>query len=609
MTDDPRRSVRSAIDGAGRAFQVIDGGRPPPGDAPTDDDACPVAALGHLDGTFYFLDVRGQKRSLTARALGSRHELVSLFLGDDAWLRRRFPKRVAQKEIVDGEQRDVERVVDFRINAASAWLQAQCADAGLFGTHVALRAPGVWSGPDGLPVVHLGDAVLASGVLHPAGYRLGGQIWAAAAPQPRPSTPCPAQVGRDLQEAIKALWNFRDPGSEIAVLGLLGTAYYGQAADWRPAGFLLGGVGSGKSSLHRVMRACCPMRHETNDTTKAGIEQAVDGRAMPIFIDEASDREDQRGARMLLDLVLTASGAEGTHGYRGGADGKVRKIELAGAVIMASVAPPVMQPQHQGRFTLIELQPPVEGEDYADEHKALAARMRALGPSLWGRALASFERYQAARRMFRIALGVRGCAPREMDQLGSLLAGWWMLTEEGVPDDRAAREGVSALDCFVRLRDDVREDDAPRRMMRYLLGSTVQIDRSTDREQVGQLIETVLRLDGRIEPESCRRVLAIYGIRVIRADEAPDRRGRPAPRAASGFGVWFSLGAPELGRLFAGSAFEGDRWKYEMRRLESARQAKSVRIGTIATVSIWVSAEELGFCVSEFGPDGGEPAG
>ncbi len=46
----------------------------------------------------HFLDVRGQHRSLTARQLGARHDLLNLFGGEGyGWLRAQLPKKVPVK--------------------------------------------------------------------------------------------------------------------------------------------------------------------------------------------------------------------------------------------------------------------------------------------------------------------------------------------------------------------------------------------------------------------------------------------------------------------------------------------------------------------------------
>jgi hypothetical protein len=137
-------------------------------------------------------------------------------------------------------------------------------------------------------------------------------------------------------------------------------------------------------------------------------------------------------------------------------------------------------------------------------------------------------------------------------------------------------------------------------MVRHLVSSMVQLSRSTDRMQVGALITRVLETPSVIESEVsvhlARTVLANHGMRVIRANEMKDQRGRDAPRAAHGNGVWFAPGAVELRKLFAGTSWEGDRWIFDLKRLESARQPNlKIRIGSLIGRAVWVSAEELGF--------------
>lgn len=614
MSDDATKTIRGAIEGAGRAFQVVEGGKrggnEPPGQEVSDDRLpCPITCLGHLDGSFHFLDARGQKRIIGARGLGNRHELLSLFLGIDTWLRQEFPKKAKVKRQENGEEIEVEVIVDFQINRAAAWLQIQCGDAGLYGEHVVLRAPGVWPGPDKLPVVHCGDEILIDRKWQKAGTRTGTQVWAAAAPVPRPGLPCEAAIARELQEDIKQLWNFRKAGAEIAVLGLLCCGYFGAAVNWRPAGFLLGGAGSGKSALLQVLRAASPMHHYSNDTSKAGVEASVNSRAMPILIDESSDRKDQSGAQALLDMVLAASGGEGTRGVRGSVEGHARTFQIAGSIIYSSISPPDMQPQHLGRFTMIEMRSPDLGADNTEEHRALTEKARHIGPRLWGRAIAGAERYTTALAMFRSALSNEGCPPREMDQIGALLAGWWILTEESNPTADDGRAGVRALEEFIRGAEETKADDGPRRMIMHMFTSHVQVQRSTLKRPLNALIERAFKKFHSFDPDkpddfgidAARTVLLDLGIRVIRADDtAVDRAGRSAPRMADGNGIWFATGAVELRALFRGTVWEGERWLYELKRFESARERKEkVRIGSYIGRGVWVGAEELGIEVED----------
>jgi hypothetical protein len=416
--------------------------------------------------------------------------------------------------------------------------------------------------------------------------------------------PCEAAVGQQLQEDIKQLWNFRKAGSEIAVLGLLCCGYYGAAIKWRPAGFLLGGAGSGKSALLRVLTAASPMHHYSNDTSKAGVEGSVNNRAMPIHIDESSDRKDQTGAQALLDMVLAASGGEGTKGVRGSADGHVRTFQIAGSIVYASISPPDMQPQHLGRFTLIEMRGPDLGADNTVLHQELADRCKEIGPRLWGRALAGAERYTSALAMFRSALSDDGCPPREMDQIGALLAGWWILTQENKPSAADGRQGVGALREFIRGAEEMTADDGPRRMITHMFTSHVQVQRSTLKRPLNALIERGLKKYHNFDPDrpddfgvdAARTVLADLGIRVIRYDDTEKgKKGVPAPRAADGNGIWFAPGSVELRALFRGTVWEGERWIYELKRFETAREWKQkIRIGSFVGRAIWVGAEELG---------------
>jgi hypothetical protein len=615
--DRVHEEVRRCVLGGDRALRVIDQPPDDPPPPPLDDagDRWPITPLGRLNGVFHFLDVAGEKRELTARQLGTRTELLALFGGSDLWLRANHPKRVANEL---GEQ----VVVDFKIADAAAALQRECFKAGLYGEHIQIRQPGVWRDADGAPVVHCGDQVMIGNEWYPAGRRQGNQIWAAAPATPRPGDGCSNEAALHLQTELRELWRWRESGAPIAILGLIANAYLCAALDWRPAAVVIGETASGKSSLLEVIRAALPLHHHKNDTTKAGIEQAVNGRAMPILIDEAADRANRSNARHLADLVLSAAAGEGTRGSRGTLDGRGRRIELAGVIIMFSINPPELEPQHLGRMTLLELLRPDDGADHRAQHRMLARYMRVHASSLWARALASWDRYQGALELFREGLREFGCAPREMDQAGALLAGWWILVDQGLPGARDVRAGISALHGgergeagLIRTAETVEADSGPQRMLQHLLGSMVYLHRSTDREPIGKLIEIALGT-GSYELRSqddATELLTHYGVKVVRKCERPgkpkplkgcdcpncrDRRG-PVPRMSDQAGVWVANRHPEIARLFNGTDFDGDRWRTLMARLPSARRScelgpkRAVRVGSVTGAAIWLDALDL----------------
>ena len=622
----PRKAaVKSAVLGADRAFRVVDGGRsePPPRPGDAEDDDCPVRALGYNRAGYCFLNGDGlDVIEIPAHRLCSRAGILGLFLADEEWLRNHFPRK---KLVDDGAGGKTEVVIDFAFNAVAAHLIRQCRARGFWGTRMVLRGPGIWRADDGQPVVHAGDAVLLNGEWRALGlqdgkriWRTGSQVWTFGEAAPRPDTPCDHSVAATLQQDLQLYWRFRQPAGAIALLGMLYSGYLCGALDWRINAFVTGGTGSGKTALRAVLRNLWPMHVYSNDTTKAGIEHHISG-AIPTVLDETNDRNKNAG-RDLIDMVLGAGGDEGTRALRGTADGKGRAAQIISAVLMFSIDAPELQPQHLNRFLCLELLSPLDGADFRAEHAWLATEMRKHAPSLWGRAISSFERYQECLRMFRIALRDRSCDPREMDGKGALLAGWYVLTHEGLPGDAQLREGVAALGELVVSADQARLNDGPRRALRHLLGYLATLHRSTDRDPIGVLLDRAFGDDPMRDPGSAWDTLGNYGIRPIRACRVPDgqvdltkpctcascfdaRSRKPVPRIGRDDGLWVANTNDQLTRLFAGTDWDGGRWRQQLLRLPSAHTSRrSVRVGGNSGYAIWLARADLHVDVWEDDP-------
>ena len=593
-------SIRSSILGADRAFKVVDqggGGGGGGNNAEGRGADCPITALGHADGQYWFLDFTGQARKLSARDLSVRANLVSLFGGKEDWLRKEFPKKKWEWNKETKERVETDIVVDFAVNSAGTWLIERASRMGLYGKSISLRQPGVWRGPDGLPIVHCGDQILVGNTWHPPGFRAGKQIWVAAEATRRPAAPCGPEVARQLQDDLQGAWRYRTPEGAIAVIGMLVAGWLCGALSWRINCFITGESGSGKTALMNVFKGAWPEHQYSNDTSKAGLEQAVTGRAVPSIIDEAADRANGSG-RELLDVVLSASGDEGTKQARGTSDGKGRTVEVVSAVAMFSIYPPPLQPQHMGRFLLIELEKPDGGEDHRDWHRRIAEFAQTHGPALWGRAIGAFERYLETMAAFRKALAEAGCSPCEMDSKGALLAGWYVMTNDGLPMARDIREGIAALGTLLVTAVQAEEDGAPQQVIQHLMASHIQLHRSTDRKPVGEMMEAAFS-DGMDDQDisnwAAADQLGRYGIRVVRrcyyaGGQSPrdpcecanclTKTRKRVPRPGQGAGVWVATRYPALDALFMGSDYAERKWLTALARARDALPSgKSIRIG------------------------------
>ena len=146
-------------------------------DAPKseDDDAiaaavCPVTALGHRRGVFYYRTAVRELHAYTARDHTARG-VLALMGGKTHWLYDHRARRNAQGAVTGWND----------ITAAAA-LMRQCTAAGFFNPERQVRGPGVWvprPGADGepvpAPVVHTGDGLwLADG---------GAGAWRTPAPR------------------------------------------------------------------------------------------------------------------------------------------------------------------------------------------------------------------------------------------------------------------------------------------------------------------------------------------------------------------------------------------------------------------------------------------
>lgn len=576
--------------------------RKPPGDVvrpplPTEFDDSAVVPIGTRAGHYYLVDRAGALREIRARDIIQQSTLLDLWGGDDAWLFKTFGYETA---------RGGSSIPWDKVGAA---LMRACHRLGPWDPATyPPRYAGIWMDEAGRPLLHLGDVLqLGDGERVPAGIVrviehhaehgdpiLERQVYVREAARRRPAPRAAAEEMMRLRDAIADLWAFRDgaeAGASLA-LGWCAASLLGAAVRWRPNLLLVGEAGTGKSALIIAMRGLLPLHLYTNDTSKAGVESGMTGRPSPLLVDEAA-QGDKGYASALFDMMLPASGGDGTAGLRGGPDGRGRQFSVLGAVCYGAIHPPPLKPEHQSRFTEIVLAKPARVR--SDEVAALQARCRGLGPSFFGRVVEGWPRWGATLAAMRAELVRRGSSGREADQVGALLAGWWLLCADAPPSARQAQEVAAMAAPFVRGGAAAREDASGRRAWQALASMQVMEARGVTRVPLGDLV--VEAFAASTDPaamdiamragENLRR----YGIRaeLLEAHGAIERVRDPwsddEVRAMTGGTyplrvAWFGRRHTELGRLFDRTDFAGEAWWRAMEALPGARRSMgNVRMG------------------------------
>lgn len=556
---------------------------PPPADA-MDFEGSNIVPIGVAPGFYYLVDAGGNFRTLPARDMMKKETLLDLFGADDSWLAQRFGVTDEHGALV---VKNWDRVGKAIMRACF-----------LLGPYDPVSNPprrtGIWADEKGAPLLHLGGRlVFADGRAQAAGIVVNVEVDGTTerhvyvrepSVRRQPAKPCPGSDIDDLRRDIADLWVFRDgPAAAMLALGWCAVASLGAAVRWRPNLVVLGGTGTGKTSLMNVLRGLLPVHAYSNDTTKSGLESRVTDRPGPIIVDEAA-QGDRSGAAALFDMMLPASGGEGSRGLRGSPDGRGRSFSVLGSVCYAAIHPPVLKPEHMGRFTEITLMP--AGRDNKDAIDAVIAKGHRLGPALLARVIKAFPRWDGNLRAMRAALVAAGATAREADQVGALLAGWWLLASDEVATDGEAAGLVREASAFIGGAAAQREDSAGRRAWVLLASTSITRAAGQVRVPVGDLVREALDYDAPGDPEGELRRIGLKPQELSADDAVKLLRDAWTDDEAKALGglplkvVWFARQHQELRRLFAGTEFAGEAWWRAMEQMPHAKRSMgNLRMG------------------------------
>jgi len=559
---------------------------------------CPITPLGVTPHTCVYLNGFGHFVEI-AKKSHNKLTLHGLFAPYEHYPNRHWPK---------GKDDDTGRPRDFNPDRAARSLIAAATRAGNWdGGMDRLRGVGAWAGEDGDLVLHLGNGLQIGSTREKCG-RLGRWIYPMGRQRPAPHRVSqPADGEGPGQELMKLLttWNWRD--SELhprLLLGWVAASYLCGALRWRPALWLGGPRGTGKSTLINLLGDVLARGSGcivTQDASAAGVRTQLMFDSLPVLFDEAEPSEDNSRLNALIELarlsssggvVLRATQDHGTAAFT------VRFIGL-----FASVMRPPLKAQDLSRIAFVELtkggsgKPPEWTLGEAEE----------LGQRLFRRMLDGWKRWPDLLNMWRDILLQKGMDGRGADQFGTLLAAADLALHDSIPD-------ADSLDEWAhRVLDGTQADRAEEmpewaRCLQHMLTGLAPQWRSGELRTTGQLVaiaagRKVMMTD---EGEPCRpvaadrdaaqKVLATLGLRFV-----PTLNGKKQPIPADHLGntvghLAVANSHQALGQLFRGTHWQArsgtsGAWKGALEQTPGACTGGVMRFGGVSARCVLVPLE------------------
>lgn len=476
---------------------------------------CPVTALGRQGNVYHYLDDGRQYRDL-AGGKHTRLEVQSLFGRHYQFLYDTWPRK---KKIDDGDGGETWITTGWMPEKAAEALMAACAAAGVWSAAERVRGPGAWKGAEGELILHCGDEIWlgrkAARTLHDGAWRapglVGRYVYPAGEAVARPSPdPSPPRIAEALLDVLRT-WRWRGGEMDaLLLLGWIGAAMVGGALKWRPAAWVTGGKGTGKSTLKDLIKLVLDAPaglKAVDDASGPGVWQKLGHATVPVLLDELEAEDDNRRQQTLIKLIRLA--ASGGLIVRGGADHKSEEFTARSCFMALSINVPPLLPQDRSRIAVLELQE----LDGGDEPRLDEAHYRAAGRGLRRRMVDAWARFPEVLATYRKALSEIGHTSRGADQYGTLLA----CAEVLLNDKPLAIEGVRAL--VDRLAVDILErwDESDQaQMLQHLVSFGVAPYPSAGQQLIGDWIRKAAGKDGPdIDDVAANRTLSMFGCKVV----------------------------------------------------------------------------------------------
>ena len=486
-----------------------------PPQPPTVADSFPFQFLGFNKDQYYYLP-RGQKQVICISA--SAHiERRLLTLAPRSWWLEHFEKR----------SRNADPSVDW--GAACSWLYEMQHGQGVYDPR-RVRGRGCWV-DDERVVIHLGERVICDGAEVEVGKVKSRFIYeqGAALAGPKLEDPMPVEESRQILKTA-SLCRWEHPASAAMLAGWVALAPVCGALSWRSHAWIVGGAGSGKSTV--LANFVKPLLGEMETSvlgasTEAGLRQHLGSDAIPVLMDEAEQAQarDEERLQAVMELARASSSETGAKTLKGTASGTGQEYLIRSMFLLSSITSSLKQGSDKSRFALLQLRnpandTPAEQVQHAQAWDQLRRDLSNIDANTGKRLIArTVKRLPVLLReveLFSDACSEYFGSRRAGDQFGALMAGAFSLTsdEEATLETAAAFIGQHHWDEYLEPARDAADHE---RCLNRILESRVRVSGTESEIPMGELLEIQLNrvLNAEITSKRASELMQRSGLKVV----------------------------------------------------------------------------------------------
>ena len=398
---------------------------------------------------------------------------------------------------------------------AQPLIMKMCRKKGIYDPDI-VRGAGAW--PEGkAAVINLGEElyICSEGRSIPHNDMTGREVYERSKRAYNLDFPPLRNAEANKLRKICDKLNWKNRMSGALLSGWIVIAPIGGALPWRPHIFLTGGKGSGKSTvindiIHPMLNMCAVKMD--GGSTEAGLRSSIGSGSRPVIMDEF-EGESKRDAEK-VDAILNWARKASSGGVVVNANGSYR---ARSCVCFAAINPLISKDADVERNTKLELvrnSSPRAARDYSELldmlHDTISEEYQ---HRMIRRTIDNIDALLHNCQVFIRHASQRLGSKRAGDQIGTLLAGAYMLNSTAKVTDEVAAEYINAQDWS--WHDEDTEGGDTDSLMQNIL--TAMVDYSThDRTgkmPVSDLIERVLA--GGTGSDDAKRALGRYGLAVI----------------------------------------------------------------------------------------------